>query len=57
MPESIRKDQGRQHFHSLLLAGATSAPAALADADYFEPFRTHVRNAQELSKSPSTYVK
>jgi hypothetical protein len=54
MPESIRKDQCRQHFHSLLLAGATSA--ALADADYFEPFRTHVRNAQELSKSPSTHV-
>lgn len=47
MPESIRKDQGRQHFHSLLLAGATNPPAALADADSFELFRTRVRNAQE----------
>lgn len=44
--ELIRKDQDRQHLRGLMLAGATSAPAAPADADYFESLRTRVRNAQ-----------
>jgi antitoxin ParD1/3/4 len=44
--ELIRKDQDRQHLRSLLLAGAASAPAAPADADYFESLRARVRNAQ-----------
>jgi antitoxin ParD1/3/4 len=44
--ELIRKDQDRQHLRGLLLAGAASAPAAPADADYFESLRTRVRNAQ-----------
>ena len=44
--ELIRKDQDRQHLRGLLLAGAASAPAAPADADYFELLRTRVRNAQ-----------
>jgi antitoxin ParD1/3/4 len=44
--ELIRKDQDRQHLRGLLLAGAVSAPAAPADADYFESLRARVRNAQ-----------
>jgi antitoxin ParD1/3/4 len=44
--ELIRKDQDRQHLRGLLLAGAASAPAAPADADYFESLRARVRNAQ-----------
>lgn len=44
--ELIRKDQDRQHLRGLLLAGASSAPAAPADADYFESLRARVRNAQ-----------
>ncbi|WP_345794226.1 type II toxin-antitoxin system ParD family antitoxin [Thauera sp. JM12B12] len=39
----IRKDQDRQRLRSLLLAGAASAPAAPADADYFEGLRDRVR--------------
>lgn len=44
--ELIRKDQDRQNLRSLLLAGAASAPAATADADYFESLRDRVRNAR-----------
>ncbi|AVO55404.1 type II toxin-antitoxin system ParD family antitoxin [Ectopseudomonas mendocina] len=44
--ELIRKDQDRQHLRGLLLAGAASAPAVPADADYFESLRARVRNAQ-----------
>lgn len=44
--ELIRKDQDRQHLRGLLLAGAASASAAPADADYFESLRARVRNAQ-----------
>lgn len=41
--ELIRKDQDRQHLRELLLAGAASAPAAPADAAYFEGLRNRVR--------------
>ncbi len=41
--ELIRKDQDRQRLRSLLLAGAGSAPAAPADAAYFEGLRDRVR--------------
>ena len=41
--ELIRKDQDRLQLRSLLLAGAASAPAAPADAAYFEALRNRVR--------------
>jgi antitoxin ParD1/3/4 len=41
--ELIRKDKDRQHLRKLLLAGAASAPAAVADATYFEGLRDRVR--------------
>jgi len=40
--ELIRKDQERQHLRGLLLEGAASAPAAPADAAYFEDLRRRV---------------
>jgi antitoxin ParD1/3/4 len=45
--ELIRKDQDRQQLRSLLLAGATSGPAAPADSQYFEALRARVRNASQ----------
>lgn len=45
--ELIRKDQDRLQLRSLLLAGAASAPAAPADARYFEDVRDRVRNAAQ----------
>lgn len=41
--ELIRKDQDRLKLRNCLLAGAASAPAALADASYFESLRDRVR--------------
>jgi antitoxin ParD1/3/4 len=41
--ELIRKDQDRLHLRGLLLGGAASAPAALADAVYFDALRDRVR--------------
>ena len=43
--ELIRKDQDRLQLRNLLLAGAASAPAAHADASYFEDLRDRVRKA------------
>ena len=43
--ELIRKDQDRLQLRNLLLAGAASAPAAPADASYFEGLRDRVRKA------------
>lgn len=37
--ELIRHDQQRQQLRSLLLAGASSAPTAPADASYFDHLR------------------
>jgi len=43
--ELIRKDQDRQQLRNLLLAGAASAPAAPANASYFDGLRDRVRKA------------
>jgi antitoxin ParD1/3/4 len=43
--ELIRKDQERLQLRNLLMAGATSAPAAPADASYFDGLRDRVRKA------------
>jgi antitoxin ParD1/3/4 len=41
--ELIRKDQERLELRNLLMAGATSAPTAPADASYFDVLRDRVR--------------
>lgn len=41
--ELIRKDQERSRLRDLLLDGAASAPAGVADAAYFEGLRDHIR--------------
>lgn len=43
--ELIRKDRDRQRFRELLLEGAASPPAGMADADYFDRLRGRVPNA------------
>ncbi|MBK1687532.1 type II toxin-antitoxin system ParD family antitoxin [Rubrivivax gelatinosus] len=43
--ELIRQDQERQQLRGLLLAGAASAPAAVADDAYFDGLRERVRTA------------
>ena len=43
--ELIRKDKDRLHLRSLLAAGAASAPAAVADAAYFDDLRARVSKA------------
>lgn len=43
--ELIRKDKDRLHLRSLLLAGAASAPAAVADSAYFAALRKRVGQA------------
>jgi len=45
--ELIRKDQDRLQLRTLLLAGAASAPAAAADASYFEGLRNRVRKGAQ----------
>lgn len=45
--ELIRKDQDRLHVRSLLLAGASSAPAEPASAAYFDTLRERVKHASE----------
>jgi len=47
--ELIRKDQDRLRLRSLLLAGAASAPAAPADASYFEGLRNRARKAAKAA--------
>lgn len=47
--ELIRKDQDRLQLRHLLLAGAASAPAAPADARYFEGLRDRVRKSVKAS--------
>lgn len=41
--ELIRRDQDRLRLRSLLLAGASSAPATPADEAYFQELRDRVR--------------
>ncbi|MFY9477898.1 MAG: type II toxin-antitoxin system ParD family antitoxin [Aquabacterium sp.] len=41
--ELIRKDQDRQQLRNVLLAGASSAPGPVADANYFDGLRDRVR--------------
>ena len=41
----IRKDQDRQRFREMLLEGAASPLAGMADADYFDRLRGRVREA------------
>ena len=41
--ELIRKDRDRQRFRELLLEGAASPVAGIADADYFDRIRERVR--------------
>jgi antitoxin ParD1/3/4 len=41
--ELIRRDQDRMQLRGLLLAGASSRPAAASDAAYFEDLRERVR--------------
>ncbi|HSN79649.1 MAG TPA: type II toxin-antitoxin system ParD family antitoxin [Rhodoferax sp.] len=43
--ELIRKDKDRLHLRSLLVAGAASAPTAVADTAYFDGLRERVRKA------------
>lgn len=43
--ELIREDQERQQLRGLLLAGAASAQAAVADDAYFDGLRERVRTA------------
>ncbi|MCW3152174.1 type II toxin-antitoxin system ParD family antitoxin [Achromobacter spanius] len=45
--ELIRKDQDRLQLRSLMLAGASSAPAAPADAAYFSDLRARIRNGSK----------
>lgn len=45
--ELIRRDQQRLQLRSLLLQGGLSAPAAGADAAYFNGLREKVRNASK----------
>ncbi len=40
--ELIRKDQDRQHLRNMLLQGAESAPAEVADTAYFDALRDRV---------------
>lgn len=42
--ELIRKDKDRIHLRNLLLAGAASPPAAVADAAYFEGLRKRIHS-------------
>jgi len=41
--ELIRKDRDRVRLRNLLIEGAASAPTGVADADYFEGLRDHIR--------------
>ena len=43
--ELIRKDQDRQRLRGLLLEGAASPRAAMADEDYFDRLRGRVHEA------------
>ena len=44
----IRRDQDRQRLREVLLAGAESTPAGVADSDYFDGLR---RRARKVARS------
>ncbi len=43
----IRKEQERSRLRNLLLEGATTAPAGVADAAYFEGLRKQIRYTEK----------
>ena len=43
--ELIRKDRDRQRLRALILEGAASPMAGVADADYFDRLRNRIREA------------
>ncbi len=47
--ELIRRDQDRLQLRNLLLAGASSAPAAPVNETYFEGLRERVRSAAKVT--------
>lgn len=47
----IRKDQDKLQLRGLLLAGASSAPTAPADAAYFQGLRDRVAKAATTSRA------
>ena len=52
--ELIRRDQDRTRLRALLLDGADSAPAAVADEAYFEGLRHRVAAAEQgAARGPS----
>jgi antitoxin ParD1/3/4 len=44
----LRKDQGRQQLHTLLLAGASSKPTPPSTTAYFDGLRDKVRKTTKL---------
>jgi antitoxin ParD1/3/4 len=51
--ELIRRDRDRLALRELLVAGAASAPVAVADASYFEGLRNRVRSQAEKRATSS----
>jgi len=49
--ELIRKDKERLQLRSLLMAGAASAPAPVADPAYFDSLRERVRQKNPAGSS------
>lgn len=49
--ELIRKDQDTLQLRRLLIAGAESAPSAVADSAYFEGLRRRVRKTTKASSA------
>jgi antitoxin ParD1/3/4 len=47
--ELIRRDQDRLQLRNLLLAGASSAPTAPVNENYFEGLRERVRGAAKVA--------
>ena len=51
--ELIRKEEDRQHLRRLLLEGAESPPAVIADEKYFAELREQVLNAKPEGRTRS----
>lgn len=50
--ELIRNDHDRLQLRGLLLAGASTAPAEVADRAYFDDLRDRVRKGRKVSAQP-----